>query len=54
VSGRGGALAAGVLAASTLYAGIHWGSTVAGGADSYGYVSQANLWLRGPDRKSVV
>jgi len=47
VSSRGSALAAGVLAALTLYAGIHWGSTVAGGADSYGYVSQANLWLRG-------
>jgi dolichyl-phosphate-mannose-protein mannosyltransferase len=37
------------LAASiaTLYAGIHWGSFVAGGADSYGYVSQAHLWARG-------
>jgi hypothetical protein len=47
VNGRSAGLVAGVLAASTLYAGIHWGSTVAGGADSYGYVSQANLWLHG-------
>jgi len=28
-------------------ASVHWGSTVAGGADSYGYVSQAGLWPRG-------
>ena len=28
-----------------MYAGVHWGSTTAGGADSYGYVSQAGLWL---------
>jgi hypothetical protein len=41
------ACAVAVLALATLYAGVHWGSTVGGGADSYGYVSQAGLWLRG-------
>lgn len=41
---RGAAVA---LALAVLYAGVHWGSTTAGGADSYGYVSQAALWLRG-------
>jgi len=40
-------LAAIVLAVATLAAGVQWGSTVGGGADSYGYVSQAGLWLRG-------
>jgi len=33
------------LAAATCYAGIHFGSTTAGGADSYGYVSEAGLFL---------
>jgi hypothetical protein len=28
-------------------ASVKWGSTVAGGADSYGYVSQAGLWRQG-------
>ena len=28
-------------------ASMHWGSTIAGGADSYGYVSQAALWRQG-------
>jgi len=36
-----------VLGVATCYAAIHWGSTVGGGADSYGYVSQAGLWLQG-------
>ena len=44
---NGGRAAAFVLALATLYAGVHWGSTVAGGADSYGYVSQAMLWRSG-------
>ena len=29
------------------FAALRWGSFVAGGADSYGYISQANLWLAG-------
>jgi len=29
------------------WAGITWGTWVAGGADPYGYVSQAGLWLQG-------
>ncbi|MFI5178168.1 MAG: glycosyltransferase family 39 protein [Vicinamibacterales bacterium] len=41
---RAAAGAAAVLAIAVLYAGVHWGSTVAGGADSYGYVSEAGLW----------
>jgi hypothetical protein len=27
-------------------AGLHWGSTAAGGADSFGYISQAGQWRR--------
>jgi hypothetical protein len=38
---------AGVLALAVLAAGIRWGAMVAGGADSYGYVSQAGLWPQG-------
>jgi hypothetical protein len=38
---------AALLALSALYAGARWGAMVAGGADSYGYVSQAGLWQRG-------
>jgi hypothetical protein len=30
-----------------LWAGIHYGSFAAGGSDSYGYLSQAPLWLHG-------
>jgi hypothetical protein len=41
------ALAAGMLALAALYAGVRWGAMVAGGADSYGYVSQAGYWQRG-------
>jgi hypothetical protein len=40
-------VAAAVLAVATLGAGLRWGAMVAGGADSYGYVSQAGSWLRG-------
>jgi len=39
--------AAAVLAVAMLCAGIRWGAMVAGGADSYGYVSQAGYWQRG-------
>jgi len=35
---------AAALALSVAYAGVRWGVLVAGGADSYGYVSQAELW----------
>jgi len=38
------ACVAGALALAVLAAGIRWGAMVAGGADSYGYVSQAGLW----------
>ena len=38
---------AGVLAAAVCVWGLYRGSGIAGGADSYGYVSQAELWLRG-------
>jgi len=44
---RAAAAAAAALAIAVLYAGFHWGSTVAGGADSYGYVSEAGLWRQG-------
>src|SRR4051812_6313566 len=44
---RFGIVAVACLAAATLYAGIHWGSTVGGGADSYGYVSEAGLLRQG-------
>jgi hypothetical protein len=35
------------LAVVTLILGIRFGTFAAGGADSYGYVSQADLWLQG-------
>ena len=38
---------AGVLATATCVLGIAYSTTVAGGADSYGYVSEADLWLKG-------
>lgn len=44
---RGFALAAAMLTLAVLYAGLRWGAMVAGGADSYGYVSQAGSWLGG-------
>jgi hypothetical protein len=30
-----------------MYVGLRWGVLVAGGSDSYGYISQAELWRRG-------
>lgn len=36
------------LIAVTVAAGVLKGSDIAGGADSYGYISQADLWLNGP------
>ena len=44
---RVAALFAAVLALTVFYAGLRWGALVAGGADSYGYVSQAGLWQQG-------
>jgi hypothetical protein len=38
---------AGALAIAALAAGLRWGALVAGGSDSYGYVSEAGLWRRG-------
>ena len=38
---------AGVLATATCVMGIAYATTVAGGADSYGYISEADLWLKG-------
>jgi hypothetical protein len=38
------AIAAAAVAVAAL--GVRWGTFSAGGADSYGYVSQAALWLR--------
>jgi hypothetical protein len=46
-SPRAPALVAVVLAIAAGYAGLRWGAMVAGGADSYGYVSQASLWQHG-------
>ena len=39
--------AAVMLGLAVLYAGVTLGSTVAGGADSFGYISQAGLWQAG-------
>jgi hypothetical protein len=36
-----------LLGLATFGAGVRWGAMVAGGADSYGYVSQAGYWQRG-------
>jgi hypothetical protein len=38
---------AALLSAGVLAVGVTHATTVAGGADSYGYVSQADLWLEG-------
>jgi hypothetical protein len=38
---------AAVLAAIVVFTGLVWSTRVAAGADAYGYVSQADLWLRG-------
>lgn len=40
-------LAALLLAAATFVTGITYATTAASGADAYGYVSQADLWLDG-------
>src|SRR6266850_3867002 len=40
-------LATAVVAILAGAASVHWGSTVVGGADSYGYLSQAGLWQQG-------
>jgi len=36
------------LAAIVVSTGLIWSTRVAAGADAYGYVSQADLWLRWP------
>jgi hypothetical protein len=36
-----------LLAAAALVVGIRWGTFVASGSDASGYVSQAEMWLRG-------
>ena len=38
---------AAVLALAVVVTGVTWNTRVAAGADAYGYVSQADLWLRG-------
>ncbi len=40
-------LAAIIVAAATVIVGLTWSSKAAGGSDSYGYISQAELWLNG-------
>jgi hypothetical protein len=40
-------LAAAAVSLAALSAGVRWGAMVAGGSDSYGYVSQAGYWQRG-------
>jgi hypothetical protein len=39
-----------IVAAVAFYIGVHYGSFTAGGSDSYGYLSQARLWLSGLPR----
>jgi hypothetical protein len=39
-----------VVIVLALYIGVHYGSFAAAGSDSYGYVSQARLWLSGIPR----
>src|SRR3954469_25863065 len=36
-----------LLSIAVLAAGLRYGAMVAGGADSYGYISQAGYWQRG-------
>jgi hypothetical protein len=43
---RAGSGAAVAVSLVVFAAGLHWGSTAAGGADSFGYVSQAGQWRR--------
>lgn len=44
---RDGPLLAGLVAAAICAFGLAYGSRAAGGADPFGYVSQAGLWLKG-------
>jgi len=44
---RAAALAAAALSIGVLYLGLRLGALVAGGSDSYGYVSEAGLWRHG-------
>jgi hypothetical protein len=46
LTGRPGFVAAGIALAVTITAAA-WSTRIAGGADAYGYVSQADLWLAG-------
>ena len=39
-----------IIVPLALYIGVHYGSFAAGGADSYGYLSQARLWMSGIPR----
>jgi hypothetical protein len=41
------AATAALLSLAALYAAVRWGVWIAGGSDSYGYVSQAGYWRRG-------
>src|SRR5262245_22491657 len=43
-STRHAAIVAAAIAVLAGATSLHWGSTVVGGADSYGYLSQAGLW----------
>ena len=36
-----------LLAGAVVVVGFHWNTRVGGGSDSYGYVSQADMWLSG-------
>jgi hypothetical protein len=44
---RRSAITIGSLALIVLVVGLRYGTWVAGGADSYGYISQSRLWLEG-------
>ena len=44
---RSARVGAGALAIVVFVAALVWGSTVAGGADSYAYLSEAGLWQQG-------
>src|SRR5262245_49839075 len=46
-SARQASVAAAIVAAAAGASSVHWGSGVVGGADSYGYLSQAGLWQQG-------
>ena len=38
---------AAAVALAVVVTGVAWNTRVAAGSDAYGYVSQADLWLRG-------